>query len=128
MAEAAVSLASDEVISVASPCALVSGRTLTVAVVSLALELISVAAVVSLALELISVAAVVSLALELISVVSPCALLSRSLISMKGYLDIVLYQSSSNGTDTSNILASYTIIILLASLPILNKCSSPCES
>ena len=114
MAEAAVSLASDEVISVASPCALVSGRTLTVAVVSLALELISVAAVVSLALELISVAAVVSLALELISVVSPCALLSRSLISMKGYLDIVLYQSSSNGTDTSNILASYTIIILLA--------------
>ena len=36
MAEAAVSLASDEVISVASPCALVSGRTLTVAVVSLA--------------------------------------------------------------------------------------------
>ena len=63
MAEAAVSLASDEVISVASTCALVSGRTLTVAVVSLALELISVAAV-------------VSLALELISVVSPCALVS----------------------------------------------------
>ena len=55
MAEAAITLASDEVISVASPCLLVSGRSLTVAVVSMALELISFTAVVSFALELISV-------------------------------------------------------------------------